>query len=149
VSAAQRDRVVDYLRRGVAEGATLAAGGPEPVEGPGYYVRPTVFGGVRPDMTIAREEIFGPVLSVLPYGDEADAVRIANGTQYGLAAAVFGADADRALAVAGKLRAGQVDINGALFNTKAPFGGFKQSGNGREFGRFGLEEFTELKSIQR
>ena len=149
VSAAQRDRVVDYIRRGVSEGATLAAGGPEPVDGPGYYVRPTVFGGVTPDMTIAREEIFGPVLSVMPYADEADAVRIANGTQYGLAAGVFGADADRALAVAGKLRAGQVDINGAGFNTKAPFGGFKQSGNGREFGRYGLEEFTELKSIQR
>jgi aldehyde dehydrogenase (NAD+) len=99
-------------------------------------------------MTIAQEEIFGPVLAILPYKDEAEAIQIANGTQYGLAAAVFGADADRARAVAGKLRAGQVDINGAMFNTKAPFGGFKQSGNGREFGRFGLEEFTELKSIQ-
>jgi aldehyde dehydrogenase (NAD+) len=99
-------------------------------------------------MTIAQEEIFGPVLSILPYTDEADAIRIANGTQYGLAAGVFGADVERARAVAGKLRAGQVDVNGAAFNTKAPFGGFKQSGNGREFGRFGLEEFTELKSIQ-
>ncbi|MFC4858255.1 aldehyde dehydrogenase family protein [Actinophytocola glycyrrhizae] len=148
VSAAQRDRVVGYIRKGVEEGATLAAGGPDPVEGPGYYVRPTVFGNVTPDMTIAQEEIFGPVLSVLPYTDEADAVRIANGTQYGLAAGVFGADQDRARAVAGKLRAGQVDVNGAAFNTRAPFGGFKQSGNGREFGRFGLEEFTELKSIQ-
>jgi aldehyde dehydrogenase (NAD+) len=148
VSAAQRDRVVDYIRKGVAEGATLAAGGPDPVEGKGYFVRPTVFGNVRPDMTIAQEEIFGPVLVILPYKDEADAVRIANGTQYGLGAGVFGADMDRARAVAARLRAGQVDINGAAFNTKAPFGGFKQSGNGREFGRHGLEEFTELKAIQ-
>ncbi len=149
VSAAQRDRVVGYIRKGVEEGATLAHGGPDPVDGPGYYVRPTVFAGVRDDMTIAQEEIFGPVLSILPYTDTDDAVRIANGTQYGLAAGVFGGDADRAYAVAGRLRAGQVDVNGGLFNTKAPFGGFKQSGNGREFGRYGLEEFTELKSIQR
>ncbi|MFI7680398.1 aldehyde dehydrogenase family protein [Actinophytocola sp. NPDC049390] len=148
VSAAQRDRVIGYIRTGIEEGATLAAGGPEPVEGRGYFVRPTVFGNVRPDMTIAQEEIFGPVLAVLPYTDDDDAVRIANGTQYGLAAGVFGGDADRARAVAGRLRAGQVDINGAAFNTRAPFGGFKQSGNGREFGRYGLEEFTELKSIQ-
>ncbi|TDV38737.1 aldehyde dehydrogenase family protein [Actinophytocola oryzae] len=148
VSAAQRDRVVEYIRKGVEEGATLAAGGPEPVDGVGYFVRPTVFGDVTPDMTIAQEEIFGPVLVVMPYEDEADAIRIANGTQYGLAAAVFGADVDRARSVAGKLRAGQVDINGAAFNTAAPFGGFKQSGNGREFGRYGLEEFTELKSVQ-
>jgi aldehyde dehydrogenase (NAD+) len=149
VSAAQRDRVVEFIRKGVEEGATLAHGGPEPVEGPGFFVRPTVFGGVREDMTIAQEEIFGPVLCVLPYTDEADAVRIANGTQYGLAAGVFGGDADRAFAVAGRLRAGQVDVNGGMFNTRAPFGGVKQSGNGREFGRYGLEEFTELKSIQR
>ena len=148
VSAAQRDRVVGYIEKGIEEGATLAAGGPDPVEERGYFVRPTVFGNVTPDMTIAQEEIFGPVLAILPYTDEADAVRIANGTQYGLAAGVFSADADRARAVAGKLRAGQVDINGAAFNTRAPFGGFKQSGNGREFGRFGLEEFTELKSVQ-
>jgi aldehyde dehydrogenase (NAD+) len=149
VSAAQRDRVTGFIRKGVEEGATLAHGGPEPVDGPGYFVRPTVFGDVREDMTIAQEEIFGPVLSILSYTDDDDAVRIANGTQYGLAAGVFGADADRAYAVAGRLRAGQVDVNGAMFNTKAPFGGFKQSGNGREFGRYGLEEFTELKSIQR
>ncbi len=133
----------------MAEGATLAAGGPEPVGERGYYVRPTVFGNVKPDMAIAQEEIFGPVLVVIPYATEDEAVQIANGTQYGLAAGVFGGDADRAYAVAGRLRAGQVDVNGASFNTKAPFGGFKQSGNGREFGRYGLEEFTELKSIQR
>jgi aldehyde dehydrogenase (NAD+) len=149
VSAAQRDRVVGFIRTGVEEGATLAHGGPDPVDGPGYFVRPTVFAGVREDMTIAQEEIFGPVLSILPYTDTDDAVRIANGTQYGLAAGVFGGDADRAYEVAGRLRAGQVDVNGGMFNTKAPFGGFKQSGNGREFGRYGLEEFTELKSIQR
>jgi aldehyde dehydrogenase (NAD+) len=149
VSAAQRDRVAEHIRKGVEEGATLALGGPEPVEGPGYYVRPTVFAGVREDMAIAQEEVFGPVLAILPYTDTDDAVRIANGTRYGLAAGVFGGDADRAYAVAGRLRAGQVDVNGGMFNTKAPFGGFKQSGNGREFGRFGLEEFTELKSIQR
>jgi aldehyde dehydrogenase (NAD+) len=148
VSAAQRDRVVGFITKGIEEGATLAAGGPDPVDGPGYFVRPTVFGNVKPDMTIAQEEIFGPVLTILPYTDEADAIRIANGTQYGLAAGVFGADVERARAVAGKLRAGQVDVNGAAFNTRAPFGGFKQSGNGREFGRYGLEEFTELKSIQ-
>jgi aldehyde dehydrogenase (NAD+) len=149
VSAAQRDRVADHIRKGVEEGATLALGGPDPVDGPGYYVRPTVFAGVREDMAIAQEEVFGPVLAILPYTDTDDAVRIANGTRYGLAAGVFGGDADRAYAVAGRLRAGQVDVNGGMFNTKAPFGGFKQSGNGREFGRFGLEEFTELKSIQR
>jgi aldehyde dehydrogenase (NAD+) len=148
VSAAQRDRVVDYIRKGIDEGAKLVAGGPDPVDGKGYFVRPMVFGNVKPEMTIAQEEIFGPVLVVIPYTDEDDAVRIANGTQYGLAAGVFSGDADRARAVAARLRAGQVDITGAAFNTKAPFGGFKQSGNGREFGRFGLEEFTELKSVQ-
>jgi aldehyde dehydrogenase (NAD+) len=108
-----------------------------------------VFGGVRPEMTIAQEEIFGPVLSVMPYTDEDDAVRIANSTVYGLAAGVFSADPDRALAVAKRLRAGQVDINGGMFNTSAPFGGYRQSGNGREFGKFGLDEFCEIKSVQR
>ncbi|GAA4865899.1 aldehyde dehydrogenase family protein [Saccharopolyspora rosea] len=150
VSATQRDRVVDYIRKGVEEGATLAAGGPERPDGlaRGYYVRPTVFAGVSPEMTIAREEIFGPVLSILPYRDEDEAVRIANDTEYGLAGAVFGSD-ERALAVARRLRAGQVDVNGGRFNPNAPFGGYKQSGNGREFGRFGVEEFCEVKSIQR
>jgi len=107
-----------------------------------------VFGGVQPRMTIAREEIFGPVLSVLSYEDEDDAVSIANGTPYGLAAAVWSADAQRAQALARRLRAGQVDVNGGRFNPLAPFGGFKQSGHGRELGRFGLEEFLELKSLQ-
>jgi aldehyde dehydrogenase (NAD+) len=151
VSAAQRERVLGYVRRGVEEGATLAYGGPEAPEGVerGFYLRPTVFGGVRPEMTIAQEEIFGPVLSVLPYTDVDDAVRIANSTRYGLAGGVFSTETDRAMAVARRLRTGQVDINGAAFNTRAPFGGYRQSGNGREFGRFGLEEFCEVKSIQR
>ncbi len=150
VNGAQRDRVVDYIRTGVAEGATVAAGGPETPEGleRGYYVRPTVFTGVRPEMTIAREEIFGPVLSIMSYGDEDEAVRIANDSEYGLAGAVFGSD-ERALAVARRLRTGQVAVNGGAFNPLAPFGGYKQSGNGREFGRFGLEEFLEVKAIQR
>jgi aldehyde dehydrogenase (NAD+) len=150
-SAAQLDRVRGYIRTGIAEGATLACGGAEPVDGfdRGHYVRPTVFAGVRKDMTIAQEEIFGPVLAILPYTDEDDAVAIANSTIYGLAGAVFSASTDRALAVAGRLRTGQVDINGGGFNPVAPFGGYRQSGNGRELGRFGLEEFTEVKSIQR
>jgi aldehyde dehydrogenase (NAD+) len=149
VSAAQRDRVVGYIRKGVEEGATLAHGGPEAPLEQGCYVAPTVFGGVTTDMVIAQEEIFGPVLSVMPYTDEDDAVRIANSTVYGLAGAVFSADPERALAVAKRLRTGQVDVNGGLFNTSAPFGGYRQSGNGREFGRFGLDEFCEVKSIQR
>ncbi|RDI19772.1 aldehyde dehydrogenase family protein [Lentzea flaviverrucosa] len=149
VSKAQRDRVVGYIRKGVDEGATLAAGGPEAPLPQGFYVAPTVFGGVTPEMTIAQEEIFGPVLSVMPYADEDDAVRIANSTIYGLAGAVFSADTERALRVARRLRTGQVDINAAAFNTSAPFGGYRQSGNGREFGRFGLDEFCEVKSVQR
>jgi aldehyde dehydrogenase (NAD+) len=149
VSAAQRDRVVGYIKRGVEEGARLAQGGPDAPLDQGFYVTPTVFGGVTADMTIAQEEIFGPVLSVMPYADEDDAVRIANSTIYGLAGGVFSADTDRALRVARRLRTGQVDINGGAFNTSAPFGGYRQSGNGREFGRFGLDEFCEVKSIQR
>jgi acyl-CoA reductase-like NAD-dependent aldehyde dehydrogenase len=150
ISAAQRERVRGYIHKGIQEGARLLTGGAEPPEGlpKGYYVRPTVFGDVKPEMTIAREEIFGPVLSVLAYEDEDDAVAIANGTAYGLAAAVFSADEQRARAVAGRLRAGQVDINGGRFNALAPFGGFKQSGHGRELGRFGLEEFLATKSLQ-
>jgi aldehyde dehydrogenase (NAD+) len=150
VTAAQRDRVRGYIERGVAEGATLATGGAEPPDGldRGWFVRPTVFAGVRPDATIAQEEIFGPVLSVLPYSDEDEAVEIANGTPYGLAGAVWSADQDRAVAVARRLRTGQVDVNGGRFNPVAPFGGYKQSGTGRELGRYGLEEFLEVKSLQ-
>jgi aldehyde dehydrogenase (NAD+) len=148
VSAQQRERVVGYVRAGVAEGATLALGGPDAPLERGFHVRPTVFGNVTPEMTIAQEEIFGPVLSVLAHTGDDDAVHIANSTIYGLGGGVFSADTDRALAVAKRLRTGQVDVNGAAFNTAAPFGGYRQSGNGREFGRHGLDEFTEVKSIQ-
>jgi aldehyde dehydrogenase (NAD+) len=150
VTAAQRDRVRGYIERGVAEGATLATGGTEPPDGldRGWFVRPTVFAGVRPDATIAQEEIFGPVLSVIPYADEDEAVEIANGTPYGLAGAVWSADQGRAVAVARRMRTGQVDVNGGRFNPLAPFGGYKQSGTGRELGRYGLEEFLEVKSLQ-
>jgi len=151
VSAAQRDRVRSYIQKGIDEGATLVTGGPEAPEGhdKGYFVRPTVFSNVRNTMTIAREEIFGPVLSILPYQDEEDAVRIANDTPYGLAGGVWSHDPARAERVARRLRTGQVDINGGNFNPLAPFGGYKQSGNGREFGKFGLEEYLEVKSLQR
>jgi aldehyde dehydrogenase (NAD+) len=150
-SAAQRDRVTGYIERGIAEGATLALGGPGPVAGleRGAYVQPTIFTHVDPNAVIAQEEIFGPVLAVIPYRDEDEAVRIANATVYGLAGAVFSADQEHAVAVARRLRTGQVDVNGGAFNPLAPFGGYKQSGNGRELGRYGLEEFLEVKSIQR
>jgi acyl-CoA reductase-like NAD-dependent aldehyde dehydrogenase len=149
-SAAQRDRVTTYIEKGVDEGAKLVAGGTGAPEGldRGYYVRPTVFSDVSPDMTIAQEEIFGPVLSILPYDDEEDAVRIANGVVYGLAGGVWSADAARAESVARRLRTGQVEVNGGAFNPNAPFGGYKQSGVGREYGRHGFEEFLEIKSIQ-
>jgi betaine-aldehyde dehydrogenase len=150
VSATQRDRVRNYIRQGVAEGAELLIGGAEPPDGmsAGFFVRPTIFGKVTPNMVIAREEIFGPVLSIMTYCNEDDAVNIANGTPFGLAAAVWSGDVERAERVARRLRAGQVDVNGGAFNILAPFGGFKQSGYGRELGRYGLEEFLEVKSIQ-
>jgi acyl-CoA reductase-like NAD-dependent aldehyde dehydrogenase len=149
-SAAQRERVLGYIRKGVEEGAVLLCGGPGAPDGlaKGYYVRPTVFGRVDPDSAIAQEEIFGPVLSIITYRDEDEAVRIANGTPYGLAGAVWSGDEERARRVARRLRTGQVDINGGAFNMLAPFGGFKQSGRGRELGRPGLEEFLEYKSLQ-
>jgi acyl-CoA reductase-like NAD-dependent aldehyde dehydrogenase len=150
VSAALAERVRGYIRSGIEQGAQVAAGGPDrPAEfDRGHYVRPTVFGNVDPTMTIAQEEIFGPVLSVVPYEDENDAVRIANGTRYGLHGAVWSGDADRALSVAARLRTGLVDINGGPFNVLAPFGGYKQSGVGRECGVPGLEGFLETKSMQ-
>ena len=149
-SAAQRDRVQGYIQQGIDEGATLVAGGTGAPEGldTGFYVRPTVFSNVRRDMTIAQEEIFGPVSSILPYDDTDDAVDIANGVVYGLAGGVWSADADRARAVARRMRTGQVEVNGGAFNANAPFGGYKQSGIGREYGRHGLEEFLEVKAIQ-
>jgi aldehyde dehydrogenase (NAD+) len=149
-SEAQRHRVDGYIKRGVADGATLAFGGPGKPDGlhNGAYARPTIFADVAPGAVIAQEEIFGPVLTIIPYVDDDQAVEIANNTMYGLTGAVFGSE-DRALAIARRLRTGQVDINGAQWNPLAPFGGYKQSGNGREFGRYGIEEFLETKSIQR
>lgn len=148
VSAAQRERVRGYIRAGQHEGARQVTPEGQGVPSRGHYVEPVVFSGVQPAMTIAREEIFGPVLSILPYADEDDAVRIANDSMYGLAGAVWSADTDHAVEVARRLRTGQVDINGAPFNPLAPFGGYKQSGVGRELGPHGLEEFLQLKSIQ-
>jgi aldehyde dehydrogenase (NAD+) len=150
VSAAQRDRVRDFIERGSAQGAVLATGGADAPDGldRGYYVQPTVFAGVRPDMTIAQEEIFGPVLSVIGYGTEDEAVQIANGTKYGLAGAVWSADPEHAAAVARRLRTGQVEINGGAFNPVAPFGGYGQSGYGRELGVHGMEEYLEIKAMQ-
>ncbi len=149
-SAAQRDRVQHFIRSGIEEGAKLVAGGPGAPDGleTGYYVRPTVFSRVTPEMTIARAEIFGPVLSIMGFVDDADAVRIANDTVYGLSGGVSAADPERACAVARRLRTGQVAVNGGAFNPAAPFGGYKQSGIGREYGEFGFEEFLEVKSIQ-
>ncbi len=150
VSAVQRERVQRHIQQGIDEGAELLFGGPESPAGldRGYFVQPTVFGRVAPESTIAQEEIFGPVLSILTYKDEDDAVEIANNSLYGLSGGVWSADQDRALRVARRLRTGMVDINGGAFNPSAPFGGYKQSGIGREFGEFGLEEFLEVKSIQ-
>src|SRR5688572_322585 len=150
VSKAQQDRVRGYIQKGVEEGAKLLTGGAEQPEGldKGYFVRPTVFSDVRNDMTIAQEEIFGPVLSIIPVDSEEEAVQVANDTIYGLAGGVWAGDKDRATAVARQIRTGQVEVNGGGFNPMAPFGGFKQSGHGRELGTFGLEEFLEIKSLQ-
>jgi betaine-aldehyde dehydrogenase len=149
VSKQQQERVRGYIQKGLEEGAKLVTGGPEQPEGleKGYFVKPTVFSNVRNDMTIAQEEIFGPVLSIIPYEDEEDGVRIANDTIYGLMGAVFSSDPERAKAVAKRIRAGQVQINQGAFNPNAPFGGFKQSGKGREAGKYGLEEFLEVKAL--
>jgi len=145
-----RARVRAAIAGGVEEGATLVAGGGEPPSGldRGWFVRPTVFSGVHNGMTVAREEVFGPVLAVLAYDGEDDAVRLANDTIYGLSAGVFSSDRDRALGVARRLRAGMVDVNGGGFNLLAPFGGFKQSGYGRELGRHGLDAYLETKTLQ-
>jgi acyl-CoA reductase-like NAD-dependent aldehyde dehydrogenase len=149
-SQAQVDRVNGYIQKGIDEGAKLVTGGtgkPEGLEG-GYYVKPTIFSEVTNDMTIAREEIFGPVLSILPYDTEEDAVRIANDTPYGLSGGVWAGDKDRAQKVARRIRTGQIEVNGGAFNPNAPFGGYKQSGYGREYGEYGFEEFLEIKSMQ-
>ncbi|GAA1099661.1 aldehyde dehydrogenase family protein [Nocardiopsis metallicus] len=150
VSAAQLDKVRSYVDLGVQEGARLVTGGSQPVEGrdSGYYVSPTVFADVRNDMRIAQEEIFGPVLALIAYDTVEEAVEIANDTVYGLSAGVWSGDPDEGLAVARRLRAGQVELNGGALNPRAPFGGYKRSGNGREWGLSGLEEFCEVKAVQ-
>lgn len=150
-SAAQRDRVVDYINVGLAEGARLVVGGPQAPPGleRGAFVRPTVFSDVNRDMRIVREEIFGPVLVLQTYDDDADAVRVANDSAYGLAGGVFSSSEERATAVARELRTGQVEVNGGAFNPQAPFGGFKHSGYGRELGPYGIEEFLGSVAIQR
>ncbi|MFD9050386.1 aldehyde dehydrogenase family protein [Streptomyces zaomyceticus] len=147
VNAKQRQRVRGYIEKGVEEGARLVAGGPEAPLKTGYYVSPTVFADVTPEMTIAQEEIFGPVVALLKYEDEADALAIANGTVYGLAGAVWG-EPEEAVAFARRMEAGQIDINGGRFNPLAPFGGYKQSGVGRELGTHGLSEYLQTKSLQ-
>jgi acyl-CoA reductase-like NAD-dependent aldehyde dehydrogenase len=150
VSAAQRERVRGYINKGIEEGAKLVTGGAEAPAGldKGYFVQPTVFSEVRTDMTIAQEEIFGPVLSILPYDSEEEAIAIANDSIYGLAGGVWSGDPARARRVALQIRTGQVEVNGGSFNPLAPFGGYKQSGNGRELGKFGFEEFLQVKSLQ-
>ena len=149
VSELQWTKIQGLIQKGIDEGATLAAGGPGKPEGldTGYFVKPTVFADVTNDMTIAREEIFGPVLSIIPYDDEDDAIRIANDTPYGLSGYVSAADLDKARAIAKRMRTGMVHINGAWLDSAAPFGGYKQSGNGREWGAYGIDEFLEVKSV--
>ncbi|MCZ7438427.1 aldehyde dehydrogenase family protein [Micromonospora sp. WMMC241] len=150
VSAAQADRVRGHVDRALADGARLVAGGPAaPLPPRGHFVAPTVLADVHPDSALAQEEVFGPVLAVIPFTDTDEAVAIANNSRYGLAGAVWSADEDAALAVARRLRTGQVDVNGGAFNPLAPFGGYRQSGLGRELGTYGVEEFTEVKAIQR
>ncbi len=150
VSEVQRDRVRGYIEKGEAEGAKLVTGGAEAPDGldRGYFVRPTVFSEVTPEMTIHREEIFGPVLAIEPYDGEEEGVRIANDSEYGLAGGVWSSDPERAVAVARRIRTGQIEINGGAFNPLAPFGGYGQSGHGRENGRYGLEEMLQVKSLQ-
>lgn len=149
VSKVQFDKIQALIQKGIDEGATLVCGGPGLPDGisRGYFVQPTVFANVNNDMTIAREEIFGPVLCMLPYKDDEDAIAIANDTPYGLSAYVSGSDPERVREVANRLRAGNVHVNGAQLDFGAPFGGYKQSGNGREWGEFGFEEFLEVKAV--
>lgn len=149
-SASQKKTVQDYIQKGLDEGASLIAGGlgaPEGLE-QGFYVKPTVFADVNNQMSIAREEIFGPVLCLIPYETEQEAIEIANDSDFGLSGAVWSGDGERAVSVARQIRTGQVYINGAEFNPDAPFGGYKQSGNGRELGDAGMDEFIEIKAIQ-
>jgi betaine-aldehyde dehydrogenase len=150
-SRAQVQRVNDYIQKGIDEGAKLVIGGtgtPDDVNADGFFVKPTVFSEVTNDMTIAQEEIFGPVLSILPYDSEEEAIAIANDSPYGLSGGVQSADPEKAKAVARRIRTGQIEINAGSFNPNAPFGGYKQSGYGREYGTHGFEEFLEVKAMQ-
>jgi acyl-CoA reductase-like NAD-dependent aldehyde dehydrogenase len=143
--------VRNYINKGIDEGARLIMGGTEQPEGlpRGHYVQPTIFSGVTNDMTIAQEEIFGPVLSIIPYDTEEEAIAIANDSLYGLSGGVWAGTPEKAFEVARKIRTGQVEVNGGGFNIFAPFGGYKQSGIGRELGKYGFEEFLEVKAIQK
>jgi aldehyde dehydrogenase (NAD+) len=145
VSRAQRERVLGFVERATARRVT----GDPSLPGKGHFVAPTVFADVDPDSELAQEEVFGPVLAIIPFADDDEAVKIANHSRYGLAGAVWSGDSDRALAVARRLRTGAVDVNGGAFNPLAPFGGYKQSGIGRELGAHGLAEFQQVKAIQR
>jgi aldehyde dehydrogenase (NAD+) len=149
VSEVQFDKIQGLIDKGIEEGAELVSGGPGKPEGlnAGYFVRPTVFANVNNDMTIAREEIFGPVLSILPYKDEEEAIEIANDTEYGLYGYVSSGDLEHAKQVANRIRAGSIAINNAGADFTTPFGGYKQSGNGKEWGLFGFEEFLEVKAV--
>ncbi|MGV0645424.1 aldehyde dehydrogenase family protein [Mycolicibacterium sp. XJ2546] len=147
-SAAQFDSVRGFIDRARSDGARLLTGGSESVRDAGYYVAPTVFADVDPDSELGQEEVFGPVLAVIPFRDEQDALSIANGTPYGLAGAVWGPDLDTAISFARRVQTGQLDINGGMYNPVAPFGGYKKSGVGRELGRAGFEEFLQTKSLQ-
>jgi len=148
-SEAQKRTVLGYIEKGIAEGARLLTGGVEMPEGlsSGAYVKPTIFADVNNDMTIAREEIFGPVLCIIPYGDLDEAVEIANDTVFGLSSAVYAQDKNTALRIARRMRSGQCFVQGGYFNMDAPFGGYKQSGNGREWGKEGLAEYVETKAV--
>ncbi len=149
-SAGQRDTVLEYIEKGKKEGAQLVAGGGKPAQlAKGFYVEPTIFANVDNKMTVAQEEIFGPVLSIIPYDSDDQAIAIANDSPYGLAGGVWAGTQERAMDVAKQMRTGQVDINGGRFNVLAPFGGYKKSGIGREIGPLAVEEFFQLKSIQR
>jgi acyl-CoA reductase-like NAD-dependent aldehyde dehydrogenase len=149
-SKSQHDSVRGYIQKGIEEGATLVTGGAEMPDGrnSGFFVKPTIFADVKNDMVIAQEEIFGPVLCIIPYDSEEEAIEIANDSIFGLSGAVYGGDVERAKAAARQIRTGQVAVNGGAFNVAAPFGGYKQSGNGRELGPHGLAEYVEIKALQ-